>query len=230
MSERAIANALASAEERLGRRIDERPRPHLVAATPAVEPPDVFVHTAGHVGPAKPGAQHCALWFHGDALFEQRAQVLAAMDARLTVDPYATLDVVLAPTEEFPLDLIDLVCAKLETATTSYATRSARHRGIPHSQRVTVVLGPKVWVSAEWLEDVRGQVQVFRDQTVQQAARDVERLGDDLPGARIIGPVDDRSALEVLAARADPEAVIFAERALEADWQRHTLGYGDAGN
>ncbi len=230
MSEDDIATALASAEERLGRRIDERPRPHLVAASPPVEPPDVFEHVAGRVAAAKPGAQHCAIWFRGPDLFERRAELVAALDARAAVDPYATLDVVLAPTEEFPLDLLEVVRAKLDDAPGSYATRSARHRGVGHSQRVTVVLGSKVEVSADWLEAVRETAQVFREQSAQQAARDVERLGDELPGARIISGTDDRSALERLRSEADPEAVIFADRVLETDWQRHTLGYGDAGN
>jgi hypothetical protein len=32
-----------------------------------------------------------------------------------------------------------------------------------------------------------------------------------------------------LEAEADPEAVAFASRALEARWQRRTMGYADAG-
>jgi hypothetical protein len=231
MSEEDIAASLASAEERLDRGLAEQPRPHLVAATPAVDPPDVFEVTpaTGSLPPARPGAQHCALWLQGPELFTHRAHVRAAIDARLKLDPYATLDVVLAPDEAFPLDLLDLVHDALETATPSYATRALRHRGGGPGQRLAVVLRQGVEVAEDWLEAVRAQTPVFRDQTLRQAAADAERLGDDLPGARIVGPVDDAALFQRLTA-ADPEAVVFADRVLETDWQRHTLGYGDAGD
>ena len=93
MSEQDIAESLASAEERLGRRLDALPRPHLVAATPPVEPPDVFqlspekASGAERAAAARPGAQHCALWFEGEDLFSHHAALLSAIDARLAVDP-----------------------------------------------------------------------------------------------------------------------------------------------
>ncbi len=236
MSEQDIAESLASAEERLGRRLDALPRPHLVAATPPVEPPDVFqlspekASGAERAAAARPGAQHCALWFEGEDLFSHHAALLSAIDARLAVDPYATLDVVLAPTDVFPLELLSMVRARLDTATPSYETRSRAHRGVAQSQRVTVVLARGVDVPEDWVDAVREEAPVFRDQSLQQAARDAAQLGVELPCARIVGPATDAAARAKLVAEADPECVVFAERALEADWQRHTLGYGDAGN
>ena len=72
------------------------------------------------------------------------------------------------------------------------------------------------------------QSQVFREQSMQQASRDAARLGDELPGARILG--NSSEGFVQLQAQADPECVAFADRALEARWQRQVLGYGDAGN
>jgi len=236
LDQEAIASALGSAEARLGRRLDERPRPHLVAEAAPGEPPDTFHLELDRAGAteralaARPGAQHCALWLHGEDLFGRRAALGAAIDARLGVDPYATLDVVLAPTQEFPLDLLEVARGRLALATPCYATRTLAHRGSGPGARVAVVLGAGVQVSADWVRAVQALAPVFRDQSLARAAEDAERLGDDLPGARVLDPGGDAAALARLEALADGEAVAFADRALEARWQRQVLGYGDAGS
>ena len=69
--EQALCDALLHAEEQLGRRLDEQPRPHLVRE--AASPRDVFTVrlddplTLQHVD--GPGAQHVALWLEGRDLF-----------------------------------------------------------------------------------------------------------------------------------------------------------------
>ena len=233
MDERAIHDALHSAEQRLGRRLDEKPRPHLVAAGPGSL--DVFHLDLDRAGPAerdaaaRPGSQHCALWFESDDLFARRAELVRAIAARQAVDPYATLDVVLVTRQPFPLDLLTLVQARLDAARPSYATRALKHRGQTHSQRVSVVLGREVDVPLDWIDAASTGAQVFREQTLQQAAADAARLGGELPGARIVGPAGEGVDVSRLEANADAECVVFADRALEATWQRRVLGYGDAG-
>jgi hypothetical protein len=64
-------------------------------------PSDVFhvdlddTNSLSRVGDA--GAQHVALWLSASDLFARRDVALRALDLRLSVDPYATLDVVLYP-------------------------------------------------------------------------------------------------------------------------------------
>ena len=231
MSEQVIHDTLREAEERLGRRLDEKPRPHLVA--PAAGSLDVFelnldrANTTDRDAAARPGSQHCALWFEGDDLFSRRAELLRAIEGRQSVDPYATLDVVLVPSQPFPLDLISVVQARLDAARPSYATRNLKHRGEEHSQRVSVVL--RAEFPLDWVEAVRTQAQVFREQSLEQAVRDAARLGVDLPNARIVGSAGHGPEFARLEDNVDPECVVFADRRLEADWQRRVLGYGDAG-
>jgi hypothetical protein len=233
LDEQAIESSLRAAEERLGRRLDERPRPHLVA--PDAEARDVFHLDLGcctaqaREAAARPGAQHCALWFEGDDLFGRRAELASVLAARQAVDPYATLDVVLAPSQPFPLDLLEVVSARLDAATPSYATRELQRRSAGQ-HRVSVVLGASVAVAPDWVQAVMAEVQVFRDQSLAVAAADAARLGDELPGARIVGAADDAADLKKLEAEADPECVVFADRRLEARWQQQRLGYGDAGS
>src|SRR4051812_48311800 len=225
MSEEQIRAALAQAEERLGRRLDEVPRPHLVDAPG--DPPDVFhVDLDAPIAPAVPGAQHVALWLEGNDLFAARDAALRAIDARLAIDPHATLDVVLAPRREFPLDLLDRLRARLDSAPRSWSARALAWRGEDSQRRIVVVLRGEA--SPGWIEAVRALVPVFRDQRMASALRNAERLGADLPAARIVSGAPSRDEFRELAGRADPEAVCFADRGAEAVWQREVLGYGDA--
>ena len=211
-SPEALLETVKQAEERLGRRLDEWPRPHLIdGGLDGFEPEQ------------RPGAQHVALWFRGADLFARRAAILGALDARLRIDPYATLDVVLAPDDPFPLDLIDLIRARLDAAPQSYVSRALAHRGEDLQRRIAVVLRREF--DPDWIDALR--VPVFREQTAAQALRDAERLGAELPGARIVGPADDET-VAALARGAAAEFVAFADRQLEAAWQRRILGFGDA--
>jgi hypothetical protein len=226
LSGEQIRAALFFAEQRLGRRLDESPRPHLVDAKG--DPPDVFhVDLEAPQPPAAAGAQHVALWLEAEDLFARKDAALRAIESRLAVDPYATIDVVLAPRREFPLDLLDLLRARLRSAQPSYASRTLAWRGEDLQRRVAVSLRGDA--SPGWIDAVRAIVPVFRDQRIAFALRDAERLGGDLPGARIVGPPPAAAELRELMSRADPEAVCFADRGLESDWQRSALGYGDAG-
>ena len=146
----ALSQCLFDAEEKLGRRLDELPRPHLVAeaSDPSRRVSRWMSTSRTPCTSYKPGAQHVALWFTGRDLFARRDLCLKALDLRLKVDPYATIDVVLRPQTAFPLDLIDLLQARLADATPSYATRALAHRGENLQRRISVVLPPRAHVPA----------------------------------------------------------------------------------
>jgi hypothetical protein len=220
-----LRDALLDAEHRLGRRLDELPRPHLVEET--ATPQDVFrvrLDDAPSIAnAAPPGAQHVALWLSGDDLFARRDLALRAVALRLAVDPHAMLDVVLQPSAPFPLDLLDLLRARLAAATPSYAARALAHRGEDLQRRITVVLPATQVFPEDWLEALRDEVPVYRDQTARQAAARAAELGDTLPGARILDRDIDRDTWRALQAHAHPAAVCFAERSHEIAWLRRTL-------
>jgi hypothetical protein len=146
---------------------------------------------------------------------------------RLAVDPYTVLDVVLAPRGPFALNFLDMVRDRLRRATLSYLSRVLAHRGEDLQRRLVVVLPEGTSFPPDYLVSLCAEVPVYRDQPWRQALAVTERLGDDLPAARIVGPAIDPSAWNELAARADPEAVTFADRRLERAWQREVLGYGE---
>ncbi len=234
-----LRQTLESAEARLDRRLDEEPRPHLVEAWspketgPVLLAPDVFAldlddaTLAATLAARAPGAQHAALWLTGRDLWAQRAGVKAAVEARLRVDPYATLDVVLRPLGPFPLDLLEQLRVQVDAATPSYVSRALAHRGENGQRRLSVVLGEASLLPADWVEAVRDLASVFQEMTLRAAAKVAEELGDRLPGARIVGALDDAEALARLQREAPAASITFADRAREAWWTRAVLGYGD---
>ncbi len=217
-TEEELLETLLKAEQQLGRRLDEWPRPHLVSEPGAVA--DVF-----HVGgPQGPGARHAALWFSGSDLFGRREELRRALDERLAIDPYATLDVVLAPSTPFPLDLIDSLRVQLSRAVPSYVSRAIAHRGEDLQRRIAVVLrnggsGAGVSFPRDWIDAVREKAQVFVEQSYDTAAASARRLGHEEPGALVVGPGAAGPKLDA----ADPDAVAFANRAAEARWQAENL-------
>ncbi len=211
-TERALLETLLAAEDRLGRRLDEWPRPHLC---------DGGVN--GFVAQT-PGSQHLALWFAAADLYGRRDRILSAIDARLAVDPFATLDVVLRPETPFPIDLLEAIRARLAAGPQSYVSRALAHRGEDLQRRIAVVL--QGGFAPDWIDAIRPHAQVFREQTAREALRDADRLGADLPGARIVGALADHD-FAVLARTADADSVAFADPGREAEWTRRVLGFAD---
>jgi hypothetical protein len=218
----SLREALFDAEWRLGRRLDELPRPHLVGTS--AKPRDVFhvdldrPHTLAEAG--SPGAQHVALWLEARDLFAQRGVALQALDLRLSVDPYATVDVVLRPHAPFPLDLLDMLRGRLARATPSYATRALAHRGEDLQRRLTVVLPASETFAEDWLRALRSEVAVYRDQSAAQALRDVHALGDGKEAARITDTHVEQTVWSALVEQGDSASIAFADRTLEAAWVR----------
>jgi radical SAM superfamily enzyme YgiQ (UPF0313 family) len=212
-SEEALPRTLLAAEARLGRRLDEWPRPHLV--------------DGGLEGfaPQQPAGQHVAVWFSAADLFEHRTRILRAIDQRLHLDPYATLDVVLSPELPFPLDLLDAIRARLQGAVPCYAARALAHRGENLMRRIVVVLRSRL--PRDWVEAVREKAHVFRDQTAREAVRHAGEVGLSLPGARIKGAVAS-AEFDELARRADGDFICFSDPALELRWTQRVLAFGDA--
>ena len=115
--------------------------------------------------------------------------------------------------------------ARLEDAPPSYVSRALAHRGEDLQRRIAVVLRGEH--PLDWIEALRERAQVFRDQTVREALRNAGELGASAPAARITGAVSPEE-LAALAREADGDSVSFADPALELEWTRRVLGFGDA--
>jgi hypothetical protein len=163
----------------------------------------------------------------GPDAFGRRHRIFRALEARLAVDPYATLDVVLRLAEPVPLTLFRAIRARLDAATPSYLSRALAHRGEDLQRRLVAVIPSGVSLPADYLGELMRAVPVYRDQTLAEAAGRAAVLGLDQPNARVTDRSVDRSLWAHLAETVDPEAVAFADRRLEARWQAEVLGYGE---
>ena len=208
-----LARVMEEAEARLGRRLDEAARPHLVA-----EGPDVVPLSRA----AEPGARHTALWADANDPFGEREALGRAIDARLAVDPYGTLDVVLPARRDFPLDLVDFVRARLDRGPRSYLSRHLEQRGENLQRRIAIVIPQGAAVAPGWIAAARQVAPLFVDQPAAQAIAGAAELGASLPAARIVGEVGAEDAAR-LEAGADADAVAFADRTLEARWVAASL-------
>lgn len=203
MTGEELAAVLEEAERRLGRRLDEVARPHLVSGDAA-------------------GGRHSALWARGEDLFGRREALAREIDARIAADPYCTLDVVLEARRDFPLDLVDFVRARLDAGPPSYLTRTLRARGEDLLRRIAIVVPAGAALAPGWLEAARAVAPVFVDQSVEHALAHAGELGACLPAARITGPVEPAQWSRLLET-ADADTVAFADGALEARWLSRAL-------
>lgn len=234
MSEDAWRDALLDAETRLDRRLDEYPRPHLVDphSDPRADPPDTFVLDLDDPGGSiatGPGARHAALWIVGSDPFRHRERIFRAIDARLAIDPYATLDVVIRLAEPTPITLFRAIRRHLDRAAPSYLSRVLAHRGEDLQRRLVVVLPAGRQLPAEYLGELMQLVPVYQDVSIDDLrppAFTYPEIGVTRPNARITDPALSIRDWKALAKQADPEAVAFAHRALEARWQAEVLAYG----
>lgn len=212
-SEGQLVASLAAAEEQLERRLDEWPRPHLSA--PGDGPLDVFTADLDRETPRgfdRPGARHVALWFHGSDLFGDRANILAAIEQRQKVDPFATIDVVLSPRRAFPLDLIAAVRAKLDAAPASYLSRVLALRPENAMRRLSVVLPRGTSFDGDWIDALDAEAPVFREVSAAEATPGTVR-------SRIIGDAN----LDALFAAFEPDELCFENRELERAWLKRAL-------
>ncbi len=218
MDRDTLAATLFEAERRLGRRLDESPRPHLVEGGD-----DVLVLDVDRPTPMdRPGARHQALWLTGRDLAARSDVAMAAIDARLAVDPYATLDVVLAPTNAPPVSFVAAVRARLASGVRAYSSRALSWRGEDGMRRITAVRrAGVVWPDAATaaLTEIGP---LFVEVSAAEAVDRRHDIGGDGPCVRVIGDVDARQ-FAMLAADADPECVAFADRATEARWQSEVV-------
>jgi hypothetical protein len=78
----------------------------------------------------------------------------------------------------------------------------------------------------DWLEALRDEVSVYREQSAREALEHAEELGAEREAARVMDREIDRALWAELVTRADPAAVSFAERSYEAAWVRGVVELG----
>ena len=231
MNECDIAEAILHAEEVLERRLDEYPRPFLVSHKDAVRPvdslfvdldfPDATVMNRASV----PGARHLALWLDASDIFGKRNLARRVIERRMAVDPYCILDVIIVARAPFPLDLLDMVNGTLCKGPEWYMTRHLALRGENAARRVCVLIPEGIVLPDDYVDSLMHDMPVFQDMSYDETLEYAQLLGEEIPGARIVGDIPEPSDrnLKQLAEHIDVEAVTFASRRHEAWWVGNML-------
>ena len=226
MNEADISESILLSEDILDRRLDEYPRPFLVSSAETAMPPDVLNVNLDSLESeimrvvSVSCARHVAMWLDSSDIFARRGLIGRVIERRIAVDPYSVLDVVLVARGPFPLDLVDLVRSALAKWPEWYLTRHLAQRGENAARRVSAVIPSRTNLPDDYIESLMAELPVFKDMASREAAKHPELLGDKIPAARITDAdlrLSDEN-LEKLARSADPEAVAFASRKIEAWW------------
>jgi len=223
LDEEEIAGLLLEGEQILDQRLDESLRPHLVASDP--QRLDSFhLNLDEPLLAPQPGAAHCTLWLEAEELFSQRRRLRAALEARLSIDPYCSLDVVLAPQQPFPLDLLDLIRGIFKAAPQHYNSRRLNHRGEDAARRLCLILPRRNSFGPDELELLSYELPIFRRMSSTEALQNLEALGTPVSALIETEQLEEKEwrALQ----EADPEAICFRSRILELRWCREVLGLG----
>ncbi len=263
ISQEEIKTLLDEAEDRLDRRIDEYPRPHLVNDDPRFERfrhdldqnsktyiksiksllsmiPDRFeidldqlLHSNQESNQEQlkqlyyPSARHTSIWFKTTQIEKQLVEIKQIIDIRLSIDPYATLDVVIVPRTDFDLGVIDYIEYLLNQAPPSYLSRSQAHRGVNMQRRLHIVLNHESKeISKGFKKKLVKYCSVYEQQSVIQALANADRLGFDQPAALIQDQEISKILWDELISNIDPESIAFCERILEKKWCAEVLEYG----
>lgn len=233
MEEGEIRAAFTEAEERLGRSVDEVPRPSLCDPRPGPVPATWIVdldHAGRSTGDLdRGGASHGTLWLKARDLWLHRERVRSAVAARLRVDPFAVLDVVLSPELPVPVNLLELLEQDFAAAPASYASRSLAHRGVDAQHRIALLQGRGLRWPSDYEEFLGQRIPFYRDQSLEQALAQAEALGETVPRARILDREVPDQGLQELAERAAAEAVAFADFEVERRFVEEFLRYLELG-
>jgi radical SAM superfamily enzyme YgiQ (UPF0313 family) len=252
-----IKELLDEAEELLDRRLDEYPRPHLVDDEPLFATfrhmldhnssgyidhlaellpmiPDRFEIDLDQDTPDLsalyyPSTRHTAIWVHVAKLENHLGDIQTIFQTRLKIDPYATVDLLLVPKQDFDLGCIDFLEYMLEQAPPSYLSRAQAHRGINMQRRLHFVLqasnqGQKL--SKKFKKKLIEHASVYEEQSAEQALDFADQIGFDRPAALICDSMISAQIWQALIDQVDPESIAFKARDLERRWCSQVLSYG----
>ncbi len=223
-----LAESLLLAEENLGHRLDEYPRPLLCDKGGDINDVLEIDLDKGSIFSElkKPGARHLSLRISGSKLYENIDSIKKIILNKIKVDPFCTLDVVLLPKKEFPLNLIDELNIFINKQKSSYLSYVLTHRNENLQRRLIVLLNNEYAFNKLWVSDLLYDVPVFLDSSINFAIKNYKKIGYELPKIRILENKISKRDWENLK-KCDTESITFKNRDLEKKWNREVLLYSD---
>ncbi|TGL37805.1 B12-binding domain-containing radical SAM protein [Leptospira perdikensis] len=238
-SPRDLTESLYFAEDLLERRLDEFPRPFLCAALPNKNDRIDFVltdsknplasekQTTSETGLLSwSGSRHHSVWFHTEDLSKDLSRILFLIDARITAEPFCTVDFVLPLVRVPKPDEISKLVSILETKRNSYLSRTLAHRGENLQHRLVFVFDGKNSELKNWRNSELDSTSFLIYETID--TNQIRNLDPTKEAFYLItGEEIDTSDFVFLKEEMDPEAITFSSRKLEEKWSMEVLGYGE---
>ena len=222
-----LSESLFLAEKNLGHRLDEFPRPMLSDSSDYFDVLEIDLDNFKDYNLLdRPGSRHFSLRIMGTNLFEKIDLIKKIIIAKINIDPYCTLDVIIIPKNEFPFNLIDELIIFLNAQKSSYLSFVLSHRKENLQRRLTVLLKKDFNFKQLWINDLLYEVVVFVDSSISYAVQNYKKIGYDLPKVRILE--DEISNLDwKKLKKCDSESITFKNRELERKWNNEVLLYSD---
>jgi radical SAM superfamily enzyme YgiQ (UPF0313 family) len=222
-----LSESLLLAEENLGHRLDEYPRPMLSESSNYFDVLEIDLDNFKENNQLiKPGSRHFSLRIIGNNLYEKINLIKKIITSKIKIDPYCTLDVVIIPKNEFPLNLIDELIIFLNSQNSSYLSFVLTHRNENLKRRLVVLLKNDINYNQLWVKDLMYDVPVFIDCSVSFATQNIKKIGYELPRVRILEDEIANIDWKKLK-KCDGESITFKNRELEKKWNNEVLLYSD---
>jgi radical SAM superfamily enzyme YgiQ (UPF0313 family) len=217
-SEDQIYNTLFQAEELLGSRVDEFPRPYLIDYHPQSKESLKFPGSY----PNFTMNRHINVWWEGSDLFAQRDDFWNFFSKFQSKNPFCMADIILRPSSPFPLELIEWLEHKINLCQPHYINKTHRYRGENMQYRIIIV--NSYHLPKEWMVSIQNLAPVYHDTSSSEFIQ--KSPTEDEEFFRII----DEPSIEIwnkMKNIEDPDSLCFAKKKWEEKWVWEVAGYGN---
>ena len=218
-TDRSMGGYAAAREEIadiLGYDLDLDPRPLLFDEWAGTEYIDLSIDI--ELSRQMPSFRHGVIRFRSVNPWNDRKQIIGFVRSRLQADPFCILDVILEPSVEFPLDLIELL-RQLDDPL-DYSGRVARVLGRQGNLRITILLADWHEFKPTWIEAATGTCAVVADASSSTGLP--EEFWD--MGVSVRLPGNEWNIRDLSARIPSIHQVLFRNRIMEERWSREILG------
>jgi radical SAM superfamily enzyme YgiQ (UPF0313 family) len=217
--EEDIYNTLLEAEELLGSRVDEFPRPYLIEYKPESKE---TIRFPGEI-PKFSLNRHINIWWEGgDNFYSQKDEFWIFFNQIHTKNPYCMADIILRPTSPFPIELIEWLQDKIRSLKNHYINKTHHYRGENMQYRIVIINShnlPNNWIKpisdiTTLYEDIKGYEYLQKNQIDEDS---LYRIIDD--------PTED--VWNQLKKVENPDSICFGIKKWEEKWVWEVAGYGN---
>lgn len=231
----AIRDSVFLAEDLLGRRLDETPRPFLCQADAAEKDRlDFYLDRQSDTEIINqlqfPMNRHSALWFSANDWQNHWQRIPKFLLEKLKTDPFGIVDIVLKSKDIIPVPILEDLQLSLASMPPNYLTRTLQHRDENMQFRLVLLLTTDTKIDHIHFEKAQRILHglVYQEMKLESILKNLDYLGDTKPCALYLEESIPTKIWKQLVDKADPESIVFSSRKWEKLWTEEVLGYGES--